>query len=108
MTSQNEICLARVRRKLPTRLSAPLAKTCRKEDPRMISSNVKNVRSRIRTALGASPLFPLRQLQVEYFDDRIVLAGRVDNFYQKQMAQEVARSVSPEIELINSVEVGLS
>ncbi|TWT39377.1 BON domain-containing protein [Blastopirellula retiformator] len=72
----------------------------------MISSNVKDVRSRIRTALSASPLFPLRQLQVEYLDDRIVLAGRVDNFYQKQLAQEVARSISADIELLNTVEVG--
>lgn len=71
----------------------------------MISSNVKDVRSRIRTALGASPLFPLRQLQVEFLDDRIVIAGRVDSFYQKQMAQEVARSIASEIEVINSVEV---
>lgn len=72
----------------------------------MISSNVKDVRSRIRTALGASPLFPLRRLQVESFDNRIVLAGRVDSFYQKQMAQEIARSISSEIELVNSVTVG--
>lgn len=72
----------------------------------MISSNVKDVRSRIRTALSASPLFPLRQIQVEYLNDRIVLAGRVDNFYQKQLAQEVARSISADIDLLNRVEVG--
>lgn len=47
---------------------------------------------RVHTALADSPyLVGAQQLRVEEGDGRISLHGRVGSFFEKQMAQEVAR-----------------
>jgi osmotically-inducible protein OsmY len=46
-----------------------------------------------REALEHSPVFALRQLQVEQADGAMVISGHVNSFYQKQLAQEIVRSV---------------
>jgi hypothetical protein len=61
--------------------------------------------SRARLELERSPVFALRDLQVEQSGESLVIQGRVSSFYQKQLAQEVVRSVSEGVPVVNSVEV---
>lgn len=63
------------------------------------------VLTRARAALSGSPHSNLRELQVELMDDALVISGKVDSFYQKQMAQEAIRAVCCGIELQNTVNV---
>jgi hypothetical protein len=44
-------------------------------------------------------------VQVEQVGESLVLTGRVPTYYQKQMAQEIVRTVAAEYELINSIDV---
>jgi len=64
------------------------------------------VASRARTALANSPIHVLRNIAVERRKNTIVLSGRVDSFYHKQVAQEVVRHVAAECELVNGIDVG--
>jgi len=61
---------------------------------------------RAQTALASSPIYDLRELQVEQRNGSLVISGRVSSFYHKQLAQEVVRTVCQDIELINSIRVG--
>lgn len=65
----------------------------------------EDVCSRAQSALNSSPIYLLRQLTVEETGDALLLSGRVDSFYHKQLAQEVVRSVCDDIRVINSVAV---
>jgi hypothetical protein len=67
--------------------------------------SVEEVQQRAQAALASSPFYELRELQVEWRDDALVLSGRVSRFYHKQLAQEVVRSVCRDTEVINSVHV---
>ena len=60
---------------------------------------------RAQSALLASPIFVLRELQVEHVDESLMLSGRVDSFYHKQLAQEMVRAVSDGMPVINSLDV---
>ena len=60
---------------------------------------------RARTALSASPIYLLRQLDINHVDGALYLSGRVDSFYHKQLAQEVVRAVSGNLRVVNSVRV---
>lgn len=71
----------------------------------MISSSVSDVRSRVLTALAASPVQPLRTIRVDSAENKIRLTGHVGSFYQKQMAQELVRSISADVEVENEVDV---
>lgn len=71
----------------------------------MISSSTTDVRLRVLTALAASPVQPLRTLRVDSAENKIRLTGRVGSFYQKQLAQELVRSISTEVEVENEVAV---
>ena len=71
----------------------------------MISSTVTDIQHRVQTALSTSHFHNLRCLTVSLEGDRLFLSGRVDSFYQKQMAQEIVRSVSEDVEVCNSVDV---
>jgi len=64
------------------------------------------VEQRARTALERSPVYALRELQVEVHPDRLLLSGRVDSFYHKQLAQEVVRGVVDGMQVENAVQVG--
>ena len=46
---------------------------------------------RAQTALASSPIYDLRELQVEQRNGSLVISGRVSSFYHKQLAQEVQR-----------------
>lgn len=71
----------------------------------MIDSTHTDVRRRAQTALGASPIYVLRDIQVEQVGGALLLSGQVDTFYHKQMAQEVVRSVASEVDVVNEVSV---
>ena len=47
----------------------------------------------------------VRDLSLEVNDDRVVLRGRTDTYYIKQLAQEVVRELLPDIPLINAIVV---
>jgi osmotically-inducible protein OsmY len=59
--------------------------------------------TRARSALAQSPIYVLREIQVEQEGDALLLLGRVDTFYHKQLAQEVVRSVAEGKRVVNSV-----
>ncbi len=60
---------------------------------------------RIVSALERSPHFPKRNVRVEAIDGRVTLRGVVRSYYQKQMAQEVLRSIDGVAEIENELEV---
>lgn len=62
-----------------------------------------DVASRARSALSTSPIYVLREIQVEQLDDSLQLVGRVDTFYHKQLAQEVVRAVADGLRVENTI-----
>jgi hypothetical protein len=64
---------------------------------------IDEVQSRAQAALRNSPFYELRKLQVEQVDDALAISGRVSSFYHKQLAQEVVRSVSTGMKVVNSI-----
>lgn len=56
-------------------------------------------------ALEASPIRVLRDVRVDREGKTLVLSGRVESFYQKQLAQELVRTVVSNCELKNSIDV---
>jgi hypothetical protein len=58
-----------------------------------------------RDALRGSPLCSIRELQVEQHGDGLLISGKVDSFYKKQMAQEAVRAACRDVELQNAVDV---
>lgn len=72
--------------------------------------SVGEIRPRAQMALSSSPIFELRDLQVDQDDATLLISGSVSSFYHKQLAQEVVRAVCKEckdmeIELVNSIRV---
>jgi osmotically-inducible protein OsmY len=55
--------------------------------------------------LTASPLPQLRRLVVTVNDGEVVITGRVNSYYMKQLAQETVRPVLGHRRLRNRVEV---
>jgi hypothetical protein len=58
-----------------------------------------------KAALQRSRIYTLRRLQVEQHGDAIVLRGRVESFYHKQLAQELIRTAVDGVEVINGLQV---
>jgi hypothetical protein len=58
-----------------------------------------------RRALSESPVVELRELQVHERDDGMVISGRVQSFYHKQLAQETVRPHAGARRLVNHVRV---
>ena len=67
--------------------------------------SLKDVRSRAQGALASSPIYALRELQVEQVGEALLLVGRVDTFYHKQLAQEAVRAVAGGLQVVNEVDV---
>lgn len=63
--------------------------------------------ARARLALRQSPIYELREIEVEQNGETIVLSGVVSSFYHKQLAQEAVRSVltGHDVSLVNRIEV---
>ncbi len=71
----------------------------------MLSVSANDVYPRAQQALANSPIYELRDLQVEQRDGALLISGVVSSFYHKQLAQEVVRSVCKGIDLVNSIVV---
>jgi hypothetical protein len=72
----------------------------------MEDMTAQEVWPRAQSALAASPVFDLRDVQVEQHETGLVLSGHVSSFYHKQLAQEVVRLVAGEVTVVNSIDVG--
>lgn len=71
----------------------------------MAYSTLTEIQARAQSALMASPIYLLRQLEVEQIDENLLLSGRVDTYYHKQLAQEVVRAVSGGMQVVNQIDV---
>ncbi|HZN36372.1 MAG TPA: BON domain-containing protein [Pirellulaceae bacterium] len=71
----------------------------------MAQTLLANVASQAKAALSRSRIFDLRRLSVEQDGDYVVLRGRVDSFYHKQLAQELVRAAVEGIEVLNAISV---
>ncbi len=69
----------------------------------MSATSTNEYQPRAQSALAASPIYELRDLQVEHRDGMLVILGSVSSFYHKQLAQEVVRSVCRGIDVVNSI-----
>ncbi len=58
-----------------------------------------------RMALLQSNIYVLRKLHVERDGESLILRGRVDSYYHKQLAQELVRTVVERIEVVNALHV---
>jgi hypothetical protein len=56
-------------------------------------------------ALASSAFGSIRKLRVAQVGDSMVLSGNVATFYQKQIAQELVRSASGPIAVVNEIQV---
>lgn len=61
--------------------------------------------SRARAVLQGSKIYTLRKLHVEDADGAIILRGRVESFYHKQLAQELIRTAIDGVEVLNALQV---
>ena len=71
----------------------------------MAQTLLSDAATQAKAALGRSQIFDLRRLMVEQDGDCVVLRGRVDSFYHKQLAQELVRAATEGAEVINSISV---
>ncbi len=71
----------------------------------MPDTPVTDLQLRAQSALAHSPIYLLRRVQVEQVGETLLLSGRVDSFYHKQLAQEVVRAVSDGVPLVNTIDV---
>lgn len=61
--------------------------------------------AKAKQAISSCPVFAIRQTQVDEYDGVLVLSGRVDTWYQKQMAQEIVAAVCCEVQVYNELTV---
>jgi len=64
-----------------------------------------DVVTQAQAALVSSPIQALRELRVQRDGDRLLISGRVDSFYHKQLAQEVVRAIAKGLQVVNAVDV---
>ena len=58
-----------------------------------------------KAVLLGSKIYTLRKLHVEQASEAIVLRGRVESFYHKQLAQELIRTAIDGVQVINLIQV---
>jgi len=71
----------------------------------MTSASTSEILPRAQSALAGSPVYELRDLQVQHREGALLISGAVSTFYHKQLAQEVVRSVCRDIDVVNSIDV---
>ena len=71
----------------------------------MAPTLLSDVATQAKAALATSRIFDLRCLDVEQDGDSVILRGRVDSFYHKQLAQELVRVAVEGSEVINAISV---
>ncbi len=60
---------------------------------------------RVNSVMERNPYLPHRNLRYEAAEGRVVLRGTVHSYYQKQMAQEMLKTVDGVNEIENQLEV---
>jgi hypothetical protein len=68
-------------------------------------SAAQNAAAQAKAALLCSRIYTLRKLHVEPAGESIVLRGRVESFYHKQLAQELVRTAIEGVEVVNVIQV---
>lgn len=58
-----------------------------------------------KAVLLRSRIYTLRRLVVEQAGDAVVLRGRVESFYHKQLAQELVKTAVEGAEVVNALQV---
>lgn len=71
----------------------------------MIDSGFQDVLGLATKLLNESPFAALRDLRVEQRGEHVLLCGRVETFFLKQLAQETVRSATRGVEMINAIQV---
>ena len=71
----------------------------------MTGVEVSDAHEQAQTALATSPIGVLRRLRVDRDGSTLILSGNVESFYQKQLAQELVRTVAREYEVVNAIRV---
>ena len=71
----------------------------------MADSEATDFCRQAQQALTASPIHAMHELRIERENDTMILSGRVDTFYHKQLAQEIVRAVIHGQPLVNSIRV---
>lgn len=61
--------------------------------------------SRARAALSLSSIYVLRKIQIDLDGDALVMRGRVDSYYHKQLAQELVKAAVEGIAVLNALQV---
>ncbi len=64
-----------------------------------------SVTAHAKAALSRSRIYVLRKLQVLEEGEVVILRGRVDSYYHKQLAQELVRLEIDGAEVINEIDV---
>ena len=71
----------------------------------MAQTLLSDAATHAKAVLASSRIFDLRCLDVEQDGESVVLRGRVDSFYHKQLAQELVRVAVEGTEVINAISV---
>ena len=65
----------------------------------------ENLTDRIELALQNSPHLGYSKIEICQQADQIILKGRVDSYFEKQIAQETLRCVEGVNQIVNKLEV---
>ncbi len=60
---------------------------------------------RARAALSGSNIYVLRRLTIDRDGGSLIMRGRVDSYYHKQLAQELVKTAVEGIEVVNALQV---
>ena len=71
----------------------------------MAETLLTDAETRAKSALSQSSIYVLRKLHVEQRGEAIILRGRVDSFYHKQLAQELVRMAIEGVEVTHAISV---
>ena len=71
----------------------------------MAQTLLSDAATQAKAVLSTSRIFDLRSLAVEQDGESVVLRGRVDSFYHKQLAQELVRVAVEGAEVVNAISV---
>jgi hypothetical protein len=73
--------------------------------PAPVAAPVDDELSRARVALSLSNIYVLRKLQIDRDGEALVMRGRVDSYYHKQLAQELVKAAVEGTKVINALQV---
>ena len=71
----------------------------------MSYTSLMDVAREARAALALSRIYVLRKLTIEEDGEVLILSGRVDSYYHKQLAQELIKNAVDGVEVENAISV---